>query len=68
MFASRIPSRRALDRASDDAVFEQNLCRFRGVKSDTAITSGQLVQALKAPDPDGLAERHIRPRSRKPST
>jgi len=56
MFACRIPSRRELDRVSDDAVFLDNLCRFSGVRNDTVMTSGQLVNVLKVLDADELAE------------
>lgn len=55
MFASRLPSRRALDRVTDDPTFLANLCRFCGVKNDTVMTSGQLVNVLKGLKLDGLA-------------
>lgn len=56
MFACRIPSRRELDRVSDDAVFRDNLCRFSGVRNDTVMTSGQMVNVLKGLDLDELAD------------
>ncbi len=56
MFACRIPSRRQLDRISDDAVFLGNLCRFSGEASETVMTSEQMVNVLKVLDADALAE------------
>lgn len=55
MFASRISSRRELDRITDDVTFLKNLGRFCGVKSDTVMTSGQLVNVLRALDLEELA-------------
>jgi len=46
MFACRIPSRKQLDRISDDATFLDNLCRFAGVSNETVITSQQMVNVL----------------------
>lgn len=56
MFACRIPSRRQLDRISDDAVFLGNLRRFSGVATETVMTSEQMVNVLKVLDADALAE------------
>jgi hypothetical protein len=47
MFACRIPSRRGLDRVSDDAKFVRNLCRFSGIKTKTAMVSEQMINVLK---------------------
>lgn len=50
MFACRIPSRRELDRLTDDALFRDNLCRFAGEQTDTVMTSTQMVNVLRALD------------------
>jgi hypothetical protein len=55
MFACRIPSRRGLDRISDDARFVRNLGRFSGVWTPTAMVSEQMVNVLKKLDADELA-------------
>jgi hypothetical protein len=55
MFACRIPSRRQLDRISDDALFRDNLCRFSGEQNDTVMTSGQMVNVLKVLEADEVA-------------
>lgn len=55
MFACRVPSRRQLDRLSDDGVFRDNLCRFSGETSDTVMTSEQMVNVLKVLDLEELA-------------
>ena len=47
MFACRIPSRRELDRLSDDVLFRDNLCQFSGVQTDTVMVSEQMVNVFK---------------------
>lgn len=55
MFACRIPSLKALDRFSDNALFLDNLCRFSGVETQTVMVSQQLVNVLAELDADELA-------------
>ena len=55
MFACRISSRRELDRVSDDACFVENLCRFSGTRTSTAMVSEQMVNVFKAVEVDQLA-------------
>lgn len=55
MFACRIPSRRELDRVSDNELFVENLCRFSGIQTETAMVSEQMVNVFKQLDVDELA-------------
>jgi len=55
MFACRIPSRRELDRLSDNACFVENLCRFSGDRTETVMVSEQMVNVFKQLDVDELA-------------
>lgn len=55
MFACRITSRRELDRVSDDGTFRDNMARFCGIRTETVMTSAQMVNVLKALDADELA-------------
>jgi len=55
MFACRVPSRRELDRISDNVLFRDNLCRFSGVETDTVMVAQQLVNVLKELDAGALA-------------
>ena len=56
MFACRIASRRRLDDLSDDGVFRDNLRRLSGQKTETVMTSQQMVNVLRVLDADQLAE------------
>ena len=55
MFACRMRSRRELDRVTDHAGFVENLCRFSGIQTETAMVSEQMVNVLKTLDADELA-------------
>lgn len=55
MFACRIPSRRELDRTSNNVLFRDNLCLFSGAKTETVMVSEQMVNVLKVLDADELA-------------
>ena len=55
MFASRVSSRRELDRISDNVLFRDNLCLFSGKQTQTVMVSEQMVNVFKKLDPDELA-------------
>lgn len=55
LFACRVPSRRQLDRFSDDATFRDNLARLCGQPCDTVMCSAQMINVLKALDAGELA-------------
>lgn len=56
MFACRISSRRELDVLTDDRLLRDNMCWFSGQRTDTVITSQQMVNVLKGLSTDELAE------------
>lgn len=56
MFACRIPSRRKLDDLTDDRGFRDSMRSFSGQKTETVITSRQMVNVLKGLGADELAE------------
>ncbi len=55
MFACRVPSRRGLDRISNNDMFCENLGLFSGARTDTVMVSEQMVNVFKVLDTDALA-------------
>ena len=56
MFACRIPSRRQLDKFTDDATFLRNWCVFSRAQTETVMCSRQMINVCAAIDPDELEQ------------
>ena len=55
MFACRVPSRRRLDKVTNDARLRDNWCVFSRAKSSTVICSKQMINVLAAVDREAIS-------------